>query len=101
MRRVRKIGVFSVAKIQGAIMFCIALVIIVPIVLLGTMFGALSSMGEHNPFGAMGAIGGVALAVLLPVLYGCAGFVAGAISAFVYNLVAGWVGGIEVELDPA
>ena len=29
----------------------------------------------------------------------CFGIVGGAIGAALYNLVAGWVGGIEVEID--
>ncbi len=36
--------------------------------------------------------------LLLPVLYGCVGFVVTAIAAALYNLISGWVGGIEVDL---
>ena len=32
-------------------------------------------------------------------MYGLMGVVGGAIGAALYNLVAGWVGGIEVELE--
>ena len=38
------------------------------------------------------------VAVGLPILYACAGFVGAAIGCAIYNMVAGWVGGIEVEL---
>jgi hypothetical protein len=38
---------------------------------------------------------------LMPFLYGVMGFVGGAIIAGVYNLVAGKIGGIEIELAPA
>ena len=40
---------------------------------------------------------GVVFAVALPILYACAGFVGAAIGCAIYNIVAGWVGGIEVE----
>ncbi len=42
---------------------------------------------------------GIVLAVLMPVLYGAIGFVSGAIGALLYNLLAKWVGGFELELD--
>jgi len=38
-------------------------------------------------------------AIALPILYGGMGFLATAIGCAAYNAVAGWVGGIEVELD--
>jgi hypothetical protein len=46
----------------------------------------------------MGALFGVGSILLLPLFYGALGFIGGAISAFVYNLVAGVVGGIELEV---
>jgi hypothetical protein len=42
---------------------------------------------------------GTGLALALPILYGVLGFIFTAIGCALYNLVAGWVGGIEVELD--
>jgi hypothetical protein len=41
---------------------------------------------------------GVGFALLLPLFYGLLGFVFTAIGCIIYNLVAGWVGGIEVEI---
>jgi len=35
-----------------------------------------------------------------PVIYGAMGFVMGALSAFLYNVFAKWVGGIEVQVQP-
>ena len=35
----------------------------------------------------------------MPLLYGILGVVFGALIAWFYNLVAGWTGGIEMELD--
>jgi hypothetical protein len=35
----------------------------------------------------------------MPVLYGIFAIITGAIGAALYNLVAGWVGGIQVELE--
>jgi len=37
--------------------------------------------------------------IFLPIMYGVIGFIAGAIGAALYNLVAGVVGGIEIEVE--
>jgi hypothetical protein len=42
---------------------------------------------------------GVGMALALPVFYACMGFVFGVLGAVIYNLVAQWVGGIEVEVE--
>jgi hypothetical protein len=41
---------------------------------------------------------GAAFTVMIPVLYGVMGFIGGIIGALIYNLVAKWIGGIEVEV---
>jgi hypothetical protein len=38
------------------------------------------------------------LAILLPFFYAVMGFLIGALTAWMYNLFAGWVGGIQLEL---
>ena len=37
--------------------------------------------------------------IFMPVLYGVMGFIFGVLMAVVYNLVARWIGGIEVEVE--
>jgi len=61
--------------------------IVVPIFILMTLFGP----GAHPGFA-------VAFLLLLPVLYAVMGFIGGIISAFLYNLIAGWTGGLEFEV---
>jgi hypothetical protein len=39
------------------------------------------------------------MAILMPVIYGVMGFIGGVIGAAVYNLVARWIGGIELEVE--
>ncbi len=41
----------------------------------------------------------IGFGVLMPVIYGVMGFVFGVIGAAIYNLIAGWIGGIEVEVE--
>jgi hypothetical protein len=69
----------------------------VPVFLL---MGVASSMagGRNNPFGA---IGGLFLGLFAPLFYAGIGFVGGALSAFLYNVMAKWLGGIEVQMQPA
>ena len=43
---------------------------------------------------------GVGAVVFLPIFYGVTCFIAGIIYAALYNLVAGVVGGIELEFEP-
>jgi hypothetical protein len=40
---------------------------------------------------------GVGAIILLPVLYGGLGFVAALVGAWLYNLISGFVGGIEID----
>jgi hypothetical protein len=37
--------------------------------------------------------------VFIPIIYGVMGFVFGIITAAIYNVIAGWIGGIEVEVE--
>ena len=46
-----------------------------------------------------GMIFGVGAIVILPVFYGVMGFVMTAFTAWLYNIMAGLVGGIEIEVE--
>lgn len=94
MHTIKSVGVLSVAKIMGAIYGVIGL-LFMPILLLVSLAGSMA--GEHgNP---LGAIGGLFFAILAPVFYAGIGFVGGALSAFLYNVMAKWLGGIEVQMQ--
>jgi hypothetical protein len=76
---------------------------------MGLIFGALfafigvigSSLAPRSDQGALfGAMFGVGAIVALPLFYGVLGVVIGALSAWLYNVFAGVVGGIEVQLEP-
>ena len=95
MHVVKSVGVMSVAKILGLVYGCLGL-IFVPFFLIGGFAGAFASQ-DKPAFPFAGAIG-IVLAILAPLLYGGMGFVFGAIGALIYNLIAKWVGGFELEL---
>jgi uncharacterized membrane protein len=54
--------------------------------------------GDSDAPAFMGALFGVGAIVFLPIMYGAIGACAGAIGAAIYNLVAGAVGGLELDL---
>jgi hypothetical protein len=60
------------------------------------MIGAAASGGENA--GLFGAMFGVGAIVLFPVIYGCMGFIASLIGAWLYNILAGMVGGVELDV---
>jgi hypothetical protein len=94
MHIIKSVGVLSVARIMGMIYGCMGL-IFAPFFLLIGLMG--SAMGQRNS--PLAGIFGVGFAVLMPVLYGAMGFVAGAIGGLLYNLFAKWVGGFELEME--
>jgi len=94
MHRIKSVGILSCAKIFGVLYGCMGLIFI-PFALIGGIFGMLSQQRGS----AIGGIALLALAVLAPLVYGGMGFLLGALTAWLYNLVARWVGGIELELQ--
>lgn len=60
-------------------------------------FGNIAPLGYGSNFffGHVGVLG----LIFFPVGYFIAGFIGGAITAAIYNLVAGWTGGVEITLD--
>jgi len=98
---IKRIGVLKAAIVQACVMGLFGLVFGLCFLLFGTLFGSMmGSMSNNAGAGAgLGMIGGIGMVIFLPIMYGVMGFVAGAIGAAVYNLVAGWVGGIELEVE--
>jgi hypothetical protein len=94
MQIVKSVGVMSVAKITGLIYGCMGL-IFAPIFLLIGLLGSFAGQ-DKIPFAG---VFGVTFAMIMPILYGVMGFIAGAIAALLYNLLANWVGGFELELE--
>lgn len=92
IQRVTRVGVGQMAKVLGVLYL-----------LLGVVFAALFALfGSMIPAGEMGegaAMFGTGMLIALPLLYGLAGLVFGALIGWLYNLVAGWTGGFELELE--
>jgi len=58
-----------------------------------------SSMGTVMGFHGLGFAGGFIVLCVTTILGGIFGFIGGAIVAFIYNIVLGAIGGIEMDMD--
>jgi len=84
----------SAAKIMGLAYGCMGL-IFAPFFLVLAFVGSFAGQKEV-PFAG---VAGVVLALVMPFGYGIMGFVTGAIGGALYNLLAKWVGGFELEME--
>ncbi|HLJ87288.1 MAG TPA: DUF3566 domain-containing protein [Candidatus Angelobacter sp.] len=99
MRKIKKVGILSVALTFAAIYACISLLVI-PLVWLGIAL-TMGELGQKNlPLQGMTTAGAFIATLFIPVVYAILGFIGGAIIGFVYNLVSKMTGGIEIELEP-
>ena len=85
-----------------------AKVVAVLYALLGLLFGGILSLaGIAGAFAAddtgqgafFGALFGVGSIIILPIFYGCLGFVMTLLSAWLYNIVSGMVGGVQIDVS--
>ena len=101
--QIRRLGVLSVAKMYAIMMFVIMLLVCIPyglFIIAISLLGAGSSSGnEAFALGGFGVVGGFAVMIVVPIAYAAFGFVFGAIGALVYNLFAGIVGGVQIEVE--
>ncbi len=101
--RIKKLGILSVAKMYAVIMLVISLLISVPyglFIIVFSLTGASSIGGQGGlALGGGGVVFGLLFMIGLPIFYGALGFVFGALGALLYNIFAGFVGGIEIEVE--
>jgi len=103
---IKNVGVLSVAKVQGLVMAGIGLIFGIIYGLIFILFGAAmmaaNGSGRGGVIGAGGSVlAGLIFMVVIPIFYGILGFVIGAITGLVYNVASKYVGGIELEMEPA
>jgi len=93
---IKRIGPMSVARLSG-MLYAVMGLLFGGIISLIAMAGGFGSGGDGaTPFGGFM---GVAAVVVLPICYGLLGFVGTLIAAWLYNVAAGIVGGIEVDIS--
>jgi hypothetical protein len=93
---IKRLAPVSLAKIIGALY-----------VVLGLIFGAMFSLAamagafafEQADTPLFFRFMGTGAVFVFPIFYGCLGFLVSLVAASLYNILAGLVGGIEIEIQ--
>jgi hypothetical protein len=93
-RRIKSIAPLQLGKMM-ALCYGIMGLLFCPIFLIMSLFA--SHLPNQQRVGMLAF--GTGFALFMPILYGAMGFVFGVIGAFIYNLIAKWIGGIEVDVE--
>ena len=102
MAVIRRIGPGSAFKVGLVLYAILGLVLGIFMAFISTIAGSLGGLAMP----AAGAPGsrlfgfgmGIGAIIFFPILYGVFGGIFAAIGAVVYNLVASWVGGLEIDI---
>jgi hypothetical protein len=94
IRRIKRIAPLQLGKMMG-ICYGIMGLLFCPIFLIMSLVATHLPNQQHVGIMAFGT----GFALLMPVFYAVMGFVLGVVSAFVYNVIAKWIGGVEVEVE--
>jgi hypothetical protein len=94
MMTITRVGPLSVAKVAG-LLYVIMGLVFGAFISLAAMIGGFAANQEGS--GLFGTVFGVGAIILLPIFYGCLGFVMTLIMAALFNVAAGIVGGVEVD----
>lgn len=91
MTVIKSVDIMSWAKIHALFGIVFGLVYGVMFAMVGAAIGVNMDIPGLTAFG-------LATIIIFPIVFGIMAFICGAIMAFLYNLFAGRIGGIEVEL---
>ena len=100
--QVKRMGVLSCAKIYSITLAAMGLIIGVIYGLIFIVLGGAMMAGGGRDAGMAGGstlVIGLVMMIAIPVFYGIIGFIGGIIGALVYNVAAGVVGGLELEIE--
>lgn len=101
-RRIKRVAPLQAGKMFGILHTCMGLIFL-PIFMLAAAAGAFAphATAQTGSVPPPAAIAGImmGMGLLLPVFYGVMGFLVGVIGAAIYNVIARWIGGIEVEVE--
>jgi len=100
-RRIKRIAPLQAGKMVGVVYACLGLIFL-PIFLLAAAAGAFAQHAQPGQSAAPAAAVAGAMFVVglfMPVIYGVMGFILGVLGSAIYNLIARWIGGIEVDVE--
>ncbi|NLD36810.1 MAG: hypothetical protein GX654_08075 [Desulfatiglans sp.] len=95
MVRIKKIGVVQTAKFAAIMYFIFSAIIMIPIGLITMVTGP----AKDSFPGLFGGLFGGIFMIIMPIIYAVLGFIFVAIACLIYNLIARFAGGIEIELE--
>jgi hypothetical protein len=93
-RRIKRVAPLQLGKMLAVLYGCLG-VLFLPIFLIASAVA--SRLPSQQRVGVLAF--GLGFAICMPIFYAVMGFVFGALTALIYNLVAKWIGGIEVEVE--
>lgn len=105
MARVRRFGVLSSAKLSTAVMGIVGLIAGILYSFGGLIVDALVSIGwvssvsAETPGLSYGTVLAFGALIGMPIIFAVPGLLVGAIGAFLYNVAARRVGGIEMDFE--
>lgn len=91
----KRVGPLSVGKNLGVLYAFMGALIGCLFAVIGLLSASFAQGGASLPGAGLGLLA----IIIFPLIYGGIGFVGGTIMAALYNVVAGMVGGIELELQ--
>ncbi|HET9468758.1 MAG TPA: hypothetical protein VFO48_10110 [Vicinamibacterales bacterium] len=91
---IKRVGPLSFARLTGLLYAVIGL-------LIGGIFSlaAMAGVSDSHELAGFGVVIGVAAVIVFPILYGGLGFLTSLVAAWLYNLAAGMVGGVELDIQ--
>jgi hypothetical protein len=92
---VTRVDPVSVGKIYALALAAMILIIGIPVAIIIGLF----AMMAGPEVGILALVGILIFVIIASALYAAIGFVFGTIGAFIYNVAAGKVGGVKIDLE--
>jgi hypothetical protein len=101
MAVLKRIGPGSAFKVGAVVYAFFGLLVGACMALFSMLAGSMARLaGSTAPQALTLGFGlGAGAIIVVPIVYGIIGGIGGVIGALIYNLVAGWVGGLEVDIS--
>ena len=90
---IKRIAPLQAAKIAGVLYT----ILCIPFVILFWLIALIGGPSASRP--GLGPLVGGIMIIVLPIIYGVVGFLITLLSAWLYNVVAGMVGGLRLDVE--